>query len=151
MNCPCHSGHQFDRCCDRFISHRELAENAIQLMRSRYCAYVLDKRVYLHETWHPDYRPSNQVIEAKIHWIGLEIIASDQQDLEAMVEFEARLLLANKVEALHECSSFVLEQGRWLYTTGENMVPSFAAWKPGRNEYCPCASGLKFKRCCAGR
>src|SRR4051812_20645776 len=28
--------------------------------------------------------------------------------------------------------------------------PMTAALKPGRNEPCPCGSGLKFKRCCAG-
>ena len=32
-----------------------------------------------------------------------------------------------------------------------NMIPSFRSKKPGRNDPCPCGSGLKFKRCCMGR
>ena len=65
------------------------------------------------------------------------------------VEFEARLLVDGRVEAMHENSNFVRQQGRWLYTDGETLAPSLAPWKPGRNEPCPCGSGKKFKRCCA--
>jgi len=149
MNCPCHSGQLFDQCCGRFISHREPPENALQLMRSRYCAYVLDDAVYLSETWHPDFRPSELNTDREVRWINLTIIASDQQDALAMVEFEARLLVNGQVQAMHEKSAFTLEQGRWLYTTGEMLTPTFQPWKPGRNESCPCGSGKKFKRCCA--
>ncbi len=80
MNCPCHSGQLFDQCCGRFISHRELPENAVQLMRSRYCAYVLDDVNYLAETWHQDFRPSELTIDPQFRWFGLKIITSDQQD-----------------------------------------------------------------------
>ncbi len=151
MYCPCHSGQRFDQCCDRFISHREQPENAHQLMRSRYCAYSLADREYILETWHADFRPRQFSIDRRICWIGLDIIARDEQGTRAMVEFEARLMLENIVEALHERSAFVRTDGQWLYTTGDIMTPSFAPWKPGRNESCPCGSGLKFKRCCARR
>ncbi len=149
MNCPCHSGQPYDQCCGRFISHRELPENAVQLMRSRYCAYVLDDVKYLAETWHQDFRPAKLDIESQFRWIGLKIITSDQQNQQATVEFEACLLVNGKVEAMHEKSAFILEQGRWLYTSGEMLTPSFEPWKPGRNESCPCCSGKKYKRCCA--
>ncbi len=149
MNCPCHSGQLFDQCCGRFISHRELPENAVQLMRSRYCAYVLDDVNYLAETWHRDFRPAELTIDQQFRWIGLRIITSDQQDQRARVEFEACLLANGKVEAMHEKSAFILEQERWLYTSGEMLTSSFEPWKPGRNESCPCGSDKKFKRCCA--
>jgi SEC-C motif-containing protein len=148
MNCPCHSGQLFDQCCGRFISQRELPENALQLMRSRYCAYVLDDAEYLSETWHPDFRPSELITDPDVRWINLTIIASDQQAELAMVEFEARLLVNGQVQAMHEKSAFTLERGRWLYTIGEILTPTFQPWKPGRNESCPCGSGKKFKRCC---
>lgn len=32
-----------------------------------------------------------------------------------------------------------------------NMILSSSSTKPGRNDLCPCGSGLKFKRCCMGR
>jgi len=149
MNCPCHSGQTFDRCCGRFISQDELPENAEQLMRSRYCAYRLGNLEYLNATWHPDFRPVDLANDEKIHWFGLEILACDQQAQRAIVEFEAQLLVDGKVNAMHERSAFVRDQGRWLYTEGELLAPSFTPWKPARNESCPCGSGKKFKRCCA--
>ena len=117
-------------------------------MRSRYCAYVIGEREYLSATWHPDFRPLELDIDPQIRWLGLEIIDSSDGDLQAMVEFEARLLVNGKVEAIHEKSAFKREHGKWLYTNGEILAPRFESWKPGRNESCPCASGKKFKRCC---
>ena len=119
-------------------------------MRSRYSAYVLDDADYLSQTWHRDYRPRKLTIDPGIHYIGLTIIASDQRDAQATVEFEARLLVDGRVEALHEKSRFVRARGRWLYTDGDALAPSFTPWKPARNQDCPCGSGKKFKRCCGG-
>ncbi len=118
-------------------------------MRSRYSAYVLDDVAYLSQTWHPDFRPRELTIDPDIRFIGLTVIASDQQDRQATVEFEARLLASGQVQAMHEKSAFVKKEGKWLYTTGEMLMPGFQPWKPGRNETCPCGSGKKFKRCCA--
>ncbi len=124
-------------------------------MRSRYSAHVLGDRAYLLETWHPDFRPQRLELDARIRWLGLDIIDSEQQGQRAMVEFEASLLLDGEVSVMRERSAFVLQQGvlqqgRWLYTSGEQLTPRSAAWKPGRNQACPCGSGRKFKRCCAG-
>ena len=149
MNCPCQSGQTFDRCCGQFISHRELPENAVLLMRSRYSAHALAEHAYLLHTWHPDFRPRQLDLNARIHWIGLDIISSEEQGQRALVEFEASLLLQGEVSAMRERSSFVFQQGRWLYTNGELLAARFAPWKPGRNQDCPCGSGRKFKRCCA--
>jgi SEC-C motif-containing protein len=149
MNCPCCSGQTFDRCCGRFISHCALPENATLLMRSRYSAFVLEDRDYLLETWHPDFRPAQLQLDGGIRWLGLEIIASEGHGEKSLVEFEASLLAMGEVSALHERSDFVLQQGRWLYTSGEQLAPRTAPWKPARNQDCPCGSGLKFKRCCA--
>lgn len=149
MNCPCQSGKDYELCCGRFISHRHDAENAELLMRSRYSAYVLNKIDYIDETWHPDFRPMNLNTDHSLHWIRLDIQEFSEKDERATVEFEARLLQAGKVNALHEKSQFVLEDGRWLYTEGEMIAPTFKPWKPSKNETCPCGSRLKFKRCCA--
>jgi SEC-C motif-containing protein len=117
-------------------------------MRSRYSAHALAESAYLLETWHPDFRPRRLDLDARIRWIGLDIIDSEQQEQRALVEFEASLLLHGEVSAMHERSDFVLTQGRWLYTSGQQLAARFAAWKPGRNQDCPCGSGRKFKRCC---
>ena len=118
-------------------------------MRSRYSAYVLMHKDYIIETWHPDYRPQELSLENNINWLGLTLIKHQPGAQTATVEFEARLLQTGKVDAVHEVSRFVQQQGRWLYTSGTQLAPSFRPWFPGRNEICPCGSGYKFKRCCA--
>lgn len=117
-------------------------------MRSRYTAYLLEDLEYLKATWHPNFRPVELALDADIRWLGLEVLACEQRAQRATVEFEARLLAQGRVDAIHENSAFVLLGGRWLYTDGEVLAPSFTPWKPGRNQACPCASGRKFKRCC---
>jgi len=118
-------------------------------MRSRYSAHALAEHAYLLETWCPDFRPNQLDLDARIRWINLDIIDSEQREQSAIVEFEASLLLDGEVSAMHERSDFVFRQGRWFYTSGEQLAASFVPWKPGRNRDCPCGSGRKFKRCCA--
>ena len=167
MNCPCRlgqlsnrrsrlplsptdcEGQTFDRCCGRFISHRALPENATQLMRSRYTAFALADRDYLLETWHVDFRPTQLHLDSGIRWVGLEIIASEEHGAKALVEFEASLLAQGEVSVMRERSDFLLQEGRWLYTSGQQLAPRVVPWKPARNQDCPCGSGLKFKRCCS--
>ena len=149
MNCPCQSGQTYDRCCGRFISHCALPENAALLMRSRYSAFALSEHDYLLDTWHEDFRPARLELDAHIRWLGLEIVSAEQEGTSAQVEFEARLMAAGEVSSMRERSQFVLMQGRWLYTTGVSRAPRVKPWRPGRNQACPCGSGLKFKRCCA--
>jgi len=118
-------------------------------MRSRYCAFALGDAAYLLATWQADFRPATLELDSQIRWIGLEILARAQGAQQASVEFEATLLRSGTVSALHERSEFVREDGRWLYTRGAQLAPSIAPWRPGRNQPCPCGSGVKFKRCCA--
>ena len=93
-------------------------------MRSRYSAYVLERPTYLLATWHPSTRPSGLTFEApKPRWLGLEIHAATQQDARhADVEFVARFKIGGRAQRLRESSRFVLENGRWLYLDGDNIV-----------------------------
>ncbi len=121
-------------------------------MRSRYSAYTRGDLEYLEQSWHPDFRPPDLQLDPGICWLGLAVFSHEQRDDRATVEFEARLLAGGRVDAIHEKSRFLRLQGRWLYTDGDRLLPTFESWKPGRNEACPCGSGFKFKRCCgAGR
>ena len=103
---------------------------------------------YLEKTWHPNQRPHPLQLDQHIKWLGLVILSHQSDNQQGKVEFEARCLIEGRVEAMHEDSDFVCENGQWLYTTGRQLEPGFKAWKPGRNEACPCRSGKKFKRCC---
>ena len=128
-----------------------MPDHAEQLMRSRYSAYALRQTDYLLQTWQREFRPAGLTFDDSVKWIGLRIVSSRESGDSGRIEFEARLLARGWVDALHEMSHFVREQGLWLYTRGEIMPASFAAFKPGRNEPCPCGSGKKFKRCCGAR
>ena len=90
-------------------------------MRSRYSAFVLDRRDYLSQTWHPDTRPAElPPPEAGLRWLGLEV-RRHQRTAEhtAEVEFVARCKLGGRASRLHENSRFVREGGRWYYVDGD--------------------------------
>lgn len=148
--CSCGSGQTYEHCCGRY-HHGSAAPTAEALMRSRYCAYVLQLVSYLRDTWHPSTRPSTLHFDGdEPRWCGLEIrdvSAGGAGDQEGVVEFVAHWLSSDaKCGALHERSRFVCEGGRWFYVDG-TLYPS-AIVKVGRNDPCPCGSGRKFKQCC---
>jgi SEC-C motif-containing protein len=118
--CPC-GGSRFATCCARFLDADMPAPDAEALMRSRYSAFVLDRRDYLIATWHPHTRPARiEAPEAGLRWLGLEVraVRSTEPD-RAEVEFVARSKLGGRAHRLHECSRFVREQGRWYYVDGK--------------------------------
>lgn len=148
MICPCSSGQQYRLCCGPYLEQGGIAADAQQLMRSRYCAYTSAKVDYLLATWQAGYRPPSIEIDPRIKWIGLQVIKFAQSAEQASVEFEAKMLVDNRVEAMHECSSFIKEEGRWFYRDGIMLPALSRPWSPQSNQVCPCGSGKKFKRCC---
>jgi SEC-C motif-containing protein len=90
-------------------------------MRSRYSAFVLDRREYLLATWHPSTRPSElEAPEPGLKWLGLQVRAHVPQDADhATVEFVARSKLGGRAHRLQELSRFVREGGRWYYVDGD--------------------------------
>jgi SEC-C motif-containing protein len=100
------------------------ASDAATLMRSRYCAYVLDLPRYLLDTWHPTTRPATvPPPEPGLRWLGLELRDCVLTDADrASVEFVARSKLGGRAFRLHEISRFVREAGRWYYLDGEVLT-----------------------------
>lgn len=104
-------------------------------MRSRYSAYVLQRKDYLLATWHPDTRPAriDEDNDGEVgsegnvgagtpptRWLGLTVKRHQQQDADhATVEFVARYRVGGRGHRLHETSHFVREGGRWYYLDGE--------------------------------
>ena len=112
----------FFDCCGRFLNHfRDLpAPDAETLMRSRYSAFVLGRLDYLRQTWHPDPRPADLVLDPQARWLGLEVRQSREVDADhAEVEFVARHKIGGRAVRLHERSRFVREGGRWFYVDGD--------------------------------
>ena len=89
-------------------------------MRSRYSAFVLQRRDYLLATWHTSERPAELEFEPGAQWLGLEVRSHRVRDAEhAEVEFFARYRVAGRAVRLHERSRFVCEAGRWFYVDGD--------------------------------
>jgi len=148
--CPCGSGEAYEACCGRFIEGDAIPALPVQLMRSRYTAFVRRDVDYLQRTWHESTRPEALKLEQGVSWFGLEIVDSPTpaaDDEEAWVEFKATFNGHDRLQCLHERSRFLKQEGRWFYVDGEYDRQSKSA-KIGRNDPCPCGSGKKYKRCC---
>jgi SEC-C motif-containing protein len=146
--CPCGSAQEYSACCQRYLSGAELAPTPSQLMRSRYCAFVMKDADYLVKTWHPScephaFRSDLEKSFAGTEWLGLTIFAADDGKTpdEGFVSFVAHFREHSKGSALIERSRFLKENGQWYYIDGTRPLI-------GRNDPCPCGSGKKFKKCC---
>lgn len=116
---------RFDECCGRFLSGAAVAPGALELMRSRYTAYVLGDAVYLRETWDPATCPADLDVDVNAsdapRWLGLLIKRHETLDAtHAVVEFVARYKQGARGHRLHEISRFTRgEDGRWRYLAGD--------------------------------
>lgn len=120
--CPCGSKLAYPECCGQYLDAGESAPTAEALMRSRYTAYSMRREDYVLATWHPATRPVALGLADEIatQWIGLEVKRHQLQDAtHATVEFVARYKINGRAHRLHEISSFVQEDGHWLYIDGD--------------------------------
>lgn len=121
-------------------------------MRSRYSAYVLGLVDYLLATTLVAQQPGldRAAISAwSLHstWLGLDVETSEVLGGEpehAFVTFTARWHDDSGEHAHRERSAFVQHKGHWYF------IDPTVALQAGRNDPCPCGSGQKFKKCCAG-
>ncbi len=121
--CPCGSRKLLANCCLPYIQGQSRPETAEQLMRSRYCAHVLQAIDYLWDTWSPEQRLRSTKADIlqwaqSCDWLGLQILATHRgqaQDQEGTVEFIAFFRQAGQARQHHEISLFRKSLGRWLY------------------------------------
>ena len=112
----------FAACCARYLDNFEStpAPDAESLMRSRYCAFTLNRTDYLQATWHKSTRPADVSQGDGTKWLGLEVRRHVLMDADhAQVEFVARCRMAGRGARIHELSRFVRELGRWYYVDGD--------------------------------
>ena len=115
--CPCRSGDVYGACCGPLHAGAATAPTAVQLMRSRYTAFVIGDAAYLLATWHPSTRPASLEPDPTLTWRSLEIVRTERGgplDREGVVEFAARYVVDGERGVLHETSRFVRED-RWRY------------------------------------
>lgn len=116
---------RFADCCGPYIDAGKAAPTALELMRSRYSAYVLGASDYLRATWAPPTRPADIDADPAApdapKWLGLQIKRfAAQDDTHAEVEFVARYKVGGRAHRLHELSRFVRgDDGRWRYLDGD--------------------------------
>lgn len=126
--CPCGRQHvkkplPYGQCCGRWLETETPTPDAESLMRSRYCAFVLERESYLLKTWYASHRPEHIEFDPGVKWLGLEVRSHVLHDANhAQVEFVARQKPAvGAAVRLHERSRFVLENGQWLYVDGDAL------------------------------
>ena len=120
--CPCGSGDGFAVCCGPLVEDGIPAGTAVQLMRSRYTAFVLGRGDHLWRTWHPRTRPP-EVEVGGVEWTGLtvlDVVAGGHDDDDGEVEFEARYTDADGRGVMRERSRFERRGRRWTYLEGSD-------------------------------
>lgn len=127
QQCPCCSGKEYAQCCHPF--HKgEPTKNALELMRSRYTAYVLNLPDYIVATTHP---ASPQYMEDTLSWKRgisqfsthtifekLEVRDFRENEKLATVTFTAYIKQNEQDNTFTETSYFEKIHDRWLYRNG---------------------------------
>ncbi|CAB3690021.1 YchJ family protein [Trinickia soli] len=135
LDCPCGGAApgrpaaarapRFAACCGPYLDGQAAAPSALELMRSRYSAYVLGRTDYLRATWDPATCPADLAVDPDApdaaRWLGLQIKRFETQDeRHALVEFVARYKSGGRGHRLHEVSRFVRgDDERWRYRDGD--------------------------------
>ena len=86
----------------------------MELMRSRYAAFVLGEVDHLFRTWHPRTRPAGLVedgLDTSRTWTGLDVLDHGED----WVEFDAHYTVGGVAGVQHERSRFERRAGRWVY------------------------------------
>ena len=122
-NCPCGSGIKYATCCEPIINGERKAKSALELMKSRYSAYVKCEVDYIMQSIAPSerqYYSKSDILKwaQESNWLKLEIIDFTVNT----VEFKAFYHNSNgKREIHHEFSTFILENDTWYFLEGNNL------------------------------
>lgn len=146
MSCPCGGG-LYDECCKPLHDGRP-ADDAKQLMQSRYAALYLKNVDYIIKTTAPNQQgllDRAVLLEwaNEMNWLGLDIISHAPKvgRRHAQVHFYAYFDNGQGKQTHDELSTFVQIDGAWYFL--DPTVPTPTNKKP-----CLCGSGKKFKACC---
>ena len=125
--CICCSGKTYDLCC-KPMHQGLLAQNAKELMRSRFSAYALNLYQYIIDTTHPaspefkedlkKWKKSLANFSLNSTFEGLEILDFKESAATASVTFVAHIKQKKQDATFTEKSFFEKIKGRWLYKSG---------------------------------
>ncbi|MDX9959884.1 MAG: YchJ family metal-binding protein [Aliarcobacter sp.] len=128
-NCPCGSLIKYKKCCKPFHEDIKTPINALELMKSRYCAYAIEKSEYIILTTHQNNRDfntdtkvwNNDILDfsRNTKFEKLEILEFIDGQTESFVTFKANITQNKQDVSFIEKSRFVKENGKWQYIDGE--------------------------------
>ena len=99
---------------------------------------------HLHKPVHARWLSELEASVARAHaGVALNAQLIEGEPQHAYVTFTAHWRDASGAHSHRERSAFVRNNGNWYF------IDPTVELKLGRNDACPCASGLKFKKCCA--
>jgi len=143
--CFCDRDESFELCCEKYLKNLENPKEPVELMRSRYSAFVTKNIEYLVKTDRKSYSEVEKE-DLKNYCNQVEFKALEIVDYgDSFVEFKAYYILNEKLEIQHEKSYFVKQNDSWLYDRGDILESKISI---ARNDKCLCGSGKKFKKCC---
>lgn len=120
-NCPCGSDLKYSTCCEPIIKGERKAQSALELMKSRYSAYVKCEIDYIIQSTAASERPfylKSDILKwaQESTWLKLEIIDFTFNT----VEFKAYYRNSKgKLEIHHEFSTFIFENDSWFFFEGK--------------------------------
>lgn len=126
-SCPCGTAQLYSRCCGPFHDASASLTTALQLMKSRYSAFVLGKVDYLISTTHPT-KVKASLRKNILHticttaWTSLTIlntIAGSSADKTGKVYFQASYTEHGQEHIMTEHSRFRKLSGVWYYYDGK--------------------------------
>ena len=128
-NCPCGSLVKYKKCCKPFHENIKTPITALELMKSRYCAYAIEKSEYIILTTHQNNRDFNTDTKAwnndildfskNTKFEKLEILEFIDGQTESFVTFKANITQNKQDVSFIEKSRFVKENGKWQYIDGQ--------------------------------
>ena len=127
--CPCGSTKKYKICCKTFHDNISIPKTALELMKSRYCAYAVSNANYIISTSHEkniDFSTDLNSWQKDIlsfctntKFERLEIIDFIEDEIESFVTFKAYLFQNNQDVSFVEKSRFLKENDKWFYVDGK--------------------------------
>jgi len=126
VDCPCGSKKSYKLCCG--IVHKEITNAVfpVDLMRSRYTAYVLGDIDFLLKSHHKSTRPVYELDDIlewtkSVKWLSLEILKAEVlEENEEFVTFKAFFIENGSETIIFETSRFIKENNYWTYIDGKH-------------------------------
>jgi len=116
--CDCGSGKTYLACCGRLHAGQP-ADNAEDLMRSRYSAFKRGDTAYLLKSWAAETRPLTLSLDPAQEWMGLKIEKHEITGPDtAIVRFTAKWRLGKQKGRMTETSRFRRQGQGWVYVDG---------------------------------